>query len=220
MALSLLLHLAVWLALAMLAATAPPPEDLPPAVISVALVPGQGGGAPQAPAPAPGAEASRPQPAMAAPAPVSAHPHRPQPRPAAPPRPATEDFDSRLRAQARRLGPVVGAGSGAGARGKGAGYDVKDMVRAQILRRWTFDSAALAGAGWIITLHVILAQDGSIDAVSVIDNPAAKADPAYGALARTARNAVLLAAPLTLPAGLPAAARDMVLSFDPRAALR
>ena len=52
-------------------------------------------------------------------------------------------------------------------------------------------------------------------AAEIVDNSRA-GDPAYRALAMSARNAVLLSSPLALPPGRYEEVRDVVLDFDPR----
>ena len=50
--------------------------------------------------------------------------------------------------------------------------------------------------------------------------PRSKGDDVYRSIAISARNAVLLSSPLTLPAGMTAEMRDMTLRFNTRDTLR
>lgn len=215
---SLVLHLGLWAALLEWGNAAPPPIEDPPRILVVDLVRGPGGDSGGAAASSPGPT----PPPQAATAPAAARSTAPTPRhfaqPARPPsRPIRpeDSFDARLRAEARRLGGGGGSAQDGAAGGDGhagGGASVKDMVRAQVFRHWTFDMAALSRVRRVITMHVVLAADGGVDQVEIVSPPQSKAEQE---LARSARNAVLLAAPITLPAGLPESARDLMLDFDP-----
>mgnify|MGYP001806324946 CR=1 FL=1 len=227
---SLVVHAGILLlALLLRPAPQPPPEPVEMVAIAVDVVQGSGRSA---------SPSAQPQP-QAMPAPVRRPPEPSRPRPAGvkhlradvPPAPsssAIDDFDTRLRAaeQAQRPsngqkpGERAGAGGNGGSSASGAGVNVKDFIRAQIARRWNFDVAALGGAPWRVAIHVVIAADGTVDSASIVEDPRYRGDPAYQALARSARNAALVSSPLQVPAGLSAALRDMVLEFDPRAALR
>ncbi len=153
------------------------------------------------------------------------------------PTPAPADtFDARLRAAAReeQQAPTAGApqsrqGHGAGtaaadlgggAYGPHAATSAKDFIRAQIERRWNFDVATLGHRHWVVSIHVVLQPDGTVASATIVEDPLYHTDPAFHALANSARNAVLVSSPLRLPPGTPASLRDMVLDFDPRADLR
>lgn len=110
---------------------------------------------------------------------------------------------------------VSNAAAGAdGARGNAA-YGVKDYVRAQIERRWYPPGSALLRNDWVVQLHLQLNQDGSVGHADIIDNPR-MGDTDYRDFAFSLRNAAVLSAPFALPAGLDDAARDMTLDFNPR----
>lgn len=136
-----------------------------------------------------------------------------------------DDFDAQLRAAAKSsasgamTASVGGNGHNLGKGGPGA-YGVKDYLRSQIQRRWNFDVAQLGQRHWLIAVHVVLAADGTVETAVVQEDADLKTDPAYRALVQSARNAVLVSSPLHLPRDLPPEARDLVLEFDPRAALR
>lgn len=190
-------------------------------------------------------ESPRTDPATAAPEPAAtptpvqppaAARHRPaKPGPKPEPSPP-EDFDSRLRAaeRAQQQAPVTSdprsrsghgaadraVASSAGESGPRATYSVKDFVRAQIERRWNFDVAALGSSHWVVSIHLVLEADGTVQSATIVDAVRFKTEPDYHALALSARDAALLSSPLHLPPGTPSALRDMILDFDPRAALR
>lgn len=233
---SLALHaVMLLLALFILPALRPPPEPIEDAAVMVDLVQlGDRTASPphpeKAPLPQEAAPEHRiPEVSRAAPArvpPAGAGRPRADARPAPQPS-AADDFDARLRAEERAQRRDNGRGQGErsaastnGARAPQATYSVKDFVRAQIVRRWNFDVAALGATRWVVAIHVTLAADGTVDSASIVEDPRYRTDPAYQALARSARNAALVSSPLQVPPGLPAASRDMVLEFDPRAALR
>jgi len=219
LACSLALHgLVALLLITVLPELRPPPVTIPDA-LSVDLVLGERTESP----PGPRAELPRQSaPATATPAPLTTAPKRlSRPGPTAKP-PA--DFDARLRAELRSRGghgSGDGAASGAGPLGVQATISLRDLLRAQIERHWEFDVASLGEARWRVSVHVVIEGDGSVVSASVVDDPRYRTDPAYHALARSARNAVLVSSPLQLPpSGLPPELRDLVLEFDPRRALR
>ncbi len=151
------------------------------------------------------------------------------------PSPPADDLDARLKSLARqqqlqaqaparsRLQNDAGssdlAAAGGSAAGGGARYNVKDFIRAQIERHWRLDPAAL-GAEFMIAIHVTLNRDGSVKSADIVDDPRNHASAAYQALARSARNAVLLSSPLDLPPGRYDEVADMTLNFNPRNALQ
>jgi hypothetical protein len=223
---SALLHgFAVLLALLVLPGLTPPPPPVEAEMPIDLVVLGAATVSPQPRASAQPPHESAPAAPAAAPVQVRPPPARPQ-RPTVVPRPVpapAEDFDTQLRAAERAL---AGHGMGdaaavpGGAYGPHAATSIKDFIRAQIERRWNFDVAALGGTRWVVAIHVVLQSDGTVDSATIVEDPRYRQDPAYHALALSARNAVLVSSPLHLPAGTPPALRDMVLEFDPRAALR
>ena len=97
---------------------------------------------------------------------------------------------------------------------------MKDFIRAQIERHWYLDKSALRAGSSPVAIHMLLNRDGRVDKAEIVDDPRFAADPAFYALALSARNAVLLSSPLTLPPGRYDAVKDMILDFDPRKALQ
>ena len=142
-------------------------------------------------------------------------------------KPSPDSFDAKLRAIERQMEQSRQNQSGDGVQtaftnrlGARAGYSIKDFVTAQIQQHWNFDAAKLASAGWVISVHVALSSTGVVEAVEILEDPRFHENPAYRALAKSVRDAVVITSPVRLPAGLPPAQRDMVLQFDPRLVLR
>jgi hypothetical protein len=65
---------------------------------------------------------------------------------------------------------------------------------------------------------VVLTPDGVVRKAEIVNNQ--RADPEYRWLAISARNAAMLASPVTLPAGVPASDLDLVLNLSPTDALK
>jgi outer membrane biosynthesis protein TonB len=187
-----------------------------------------------------------PVPVPQAPPPSQAKPlrlaDRPKPEAPAAPKPQKQpappdDLSARLQSLARLRQPPAplppnprtqeGSGissatasSDAAALGPQASYSVKDFIRAQVERHWYLDKAALRAGATAIAIHMVINRDGSVGKAEIVDDPRFGSDADLYALALSARNAVLLSSPLTLPPGRYDDVKDMVLEFDPRKALR
>jgi outer membrane biosynthesis protein TonB len=180
------------------------------------------GSAPQVASVAPPRPAPRAQP-RPAPVPPVAPPSTPQPAPDALP-PAPQDaLQSQLDALAKLRVPN-NAGAGSAASGSGpvgaAGYRVEDLIRAQVQRRWNLRLDELGERELIVTIHVVLEPDGTVAKAEIVDTPRTRGDDVYRSIAISARNAVLLSSPLTLPSGMTEEMRDMTISFNTRDSLR
>jgi hypothetical protein len=232
---SLLLHAAV-LVLLLYQIGAPPDEV---AVIPVEMVPlveelasvAQQPGAPAAP----GANSSTrlasvtpprtpvPRPRAApTPVPPAAPSSAEQPAPDVLPPAPVDPLQSQLEALAKlrvqnsgRSGPPSALGAG-----NNPGYRVEDLVRAQVLRRWNLRLDELGEGELSIRIHVVLEADGTVTTAEILDTETAKRDAGYRSIALSARNAVLLSSPFTLPAGMTAEMRDMTLTLNTRDTLR
>ena len=90
---------------------------------------------------------------------------------------------------------------------------VKDFLRFQIVRRWRPQPAAARTADYAVSIHIALNRDGSVSRAEIVEDPRYAADPAYRALADSARRAVLLASPLSLPDGSYDEVQDFVLDL-------
>jgi hypothetical protein len=174
--------------------------------------------APPRAAPAP----PRPQPAPAAPA---APPSTEQPAPDALPPTPQDALQSQLDALAKLRIPN-GSGTASQPSGSNApagaetGYRVEDLIRAQVQRRWNLRLDELGERELIVTIHVVLEPDGTVAKAEIVETPRSKGDEGYRSIAISARNAVLLSSPLTLPRGMTAEMRDMMISFNTRDTLR
>jgi hypothetical protein len=103
--------------------------------------------------------------------------------------------------------------------GDEATYSLRDYIRAQILRRWNLDLSATGAHSIIVALHVVMKANGTISTAEIIDKHRYATDAAYRQIAMSARNAILLASPITLPPGHYAPETDMTLNLNPRDAL-
>ena len=103
--------------------------------------------------------------------------------------------------------------------GNDATYSLRDYIRAQVLRRWNLDLGAPGGRAIIVALHVVMRSNGTIAAAEIVDKRRYATDAAYRQIAMSARNAVLLSSPISLPAGNYPAETEMTIHLDPRDAL-
>jgi len=97
---------------------------------------------------------------------------------------------------------------------------VEDLIRAQVQRRWSLRLDELGERELIVTIHVVLEPDGTVAKAEVVDTARTRGDDIYRSIAISARNAVLLSSPLTLPQGMTEEMRDMTISFNTRDSLR
>lgn len=104
--------------------------------------------------------------------------------------------------------------SAAGARPRGM-FDVKDLIREQIERHWVFDRTKLPLGDRTVLLRVTINRDGTVAAAEILDEPQHGLDPAYQTLARSARNAALLASPLTVPPERYNEVKEITLRMNP-----
>ena len=105
--------------------------------------------------------------------------------------------------------------------GNETAYAVRDLIRAQVLRKWNFDVAALGAKGFVVALKVTVVKGGRVEKAEILDRERYTRDTLYRDIALSARNAVLLASPLTLPAGsVIGDGLTVTLSLNPRDTLR
>jgi len=112
------------------------------------------------------------------------------------------------------------ASSNDAAPGAMAAYAVRDLIRAQVLRKWNFNAPSLAGSSFDIALRVTVLRNGRVENVAILDRERYTKDALYRDIALSARNAVLLASPLTLPPGAIDYSMDVTLTLNPRDTLR
>lgn len=106
------------------------------------------------------------------------------------------------------------------AAGDDASYGVKDLIRAQVERRWLLDLAMLGKRDFRIPIHVEVTRDGKVLLAEIVDKRRYNADAAYREIALSARNAVILSSPFALPPNYYKDVTDITLNLDPRDALR
>jgi hypothetical protein len=105
--------------------------------------------------------------------------------------------------------------------GNETAYAVRDLIRAQVLRKWNFDVGALGAKGFVIALRVTVVKGGRVEKAVILDRERYTRDALYRDIALSARNAVLLASPLTLPEGsVIGDGLTVTLSLNPRDTLR
>jgi hypothetical protein len=127
-------------------------------------------------------------------------------RPLSPQEPGQSRAELKLGADTEPVGS-------AGAAGSSPIRTVKDFLRFQIVRRWRPQPAAARAADYAVSIRIALNRDGSVSRAEIVEDPRYAADPAYRALADSARRAVLLASPLRLPDGSYDEVQDFVLDL-------
>ena len=95
-------------------------------------------------------------------------------------------------------------------------YSVRDFIRAQVERRWSLDLSLLGNRSFKVRVHVQMNARGVVTLAEVMDQQRFKTDQRYHEIALSARNAVLLSSPFSLPPGNYHDGMDMVLSLNPR----
>jgi hypothetical protein len=146
--------------------------------------------------------------------------------------PPPDDLEIKLRKLAQLRQPILDthlARTGEGLARKsamreeaalGAHATIEDFLRAQIEHHWTPDLAKLHGKNISVLIRLAINGTGAVTRVEVVNGPAAGIDQAYDEVAVSARNAALLASPLTLPPGHNGKSMDVILNLDTRDALR
>jgi len=183
-----------------------------------------------------GAETSAPPAAQKSPVPQSQAFARRAPTAHSPPVgvkptkiPTKDDFQNRLNALSKLRAPETATRTLAGpgdtdteenttndAPGGDASYSLRDYVRAQVMRRWNLDLELLGSKRIIVALHVTMKANGTIAIAEVVDKHRYATDAVYRQIAMSARNAVILSSPISLPPGNYPAMTDMTLKLDPR----
>jgi hypothetical protein len=138
--------------------------------------------------------------------------------------PAPDELEARIAQMAQLRAPDTALpapdnGAGAG-NGTGGGYALADFVRAQILRRWWPQLESDAARGTPVAIRLKLSRGGVISDVRIVDQARFANDKQFRNMALTARNAALLASPISLPPGKYDAMMDIAITLDPHAVLR
>jgi hypothetical protein len=137
--------------------------------------------------------------------------------------PPPDELESRIAAMAQLRAPDTALptpsnGAGAG-NGSGGGYALADFVRAQILRRWWPQLQSDAARGMPVAIRLKLSRAGVISDVEIVDQSRFTNDKLFRDMALSARNAALLASPISLPPGKYDAIMDIAITLDPKAVL-
>ncbi len=137
-----------------------------------------------------------------------------------------DELETKLAALAKLRQPetgvsgATGLGTAGGGRGTGSGsITVRDLIRAQVERRWSLDTEALNGRDVTVSIRVVLDRDGTVTRADIVDQSRYAADALYHDVALRARNAVLLSSPFTLPQGHDEVT-DVTLVLNPRDTFR
>jgi len=141
------------------------------------------------------------------------------------PAPPRDELQSRLDSLAMLRAPEANGRSsglgGAPGNGSGAGsYSVKDLIRAQVERRWNLSVGALKGRDITVSIRISLRRDGSVASAQIVDQERSARDPMFYAVATSARNAILLSSPFILPLGSYDDEFDVMVDLNPRDTLR
>lgn len=145
------------------------------------------------------------------------------------PKPAPKDaMEAKLNSLARLAQPQSGSvaaahnfaatepGEGGEGEGQLGAYGVRDLVRAQVLRRWSLDLPTLGVRNFSIALRVEMTNRGEVLKADVVDQSRYRTDPIFHEVALSAKNAVILSSPLTLPEGRYADTFAVTLLLNPR----
>ncbi|MEJ1970437.1 MAG: hypothetical protein WDN03_17690 [Rhizomicrobium sp.] len=155
--------------------------------------------------------------------PVGTSPHGTKP---------VDDLETRLHALANLKAPesnakpldtpaaTTPASSDAAAPGALTAYAVRDLIRAQVERKWAFNVTALGAGSFNIALRVVVLRNGRVARAEILDRERYTRDALYRDIALSARNAVLLSSPLTLPDGAFGDEITVTLNLNPRDTLR
>ncbi len=138
--------------------------------------------------------------------------------------PTPDELEARIAKMAQLRAPDTALpapdnGAGAG-NGTGGGYALADFVRAQILRRWWPQLESDAARGTPVAIRLKLSRAGVISDVQIVDQARFANDKQFRNMALTARNAALLASPISLPPGKYDAVMNIAITLDPHAVLR
>lgn len=99
-------------------------------------------------------------------------------------------------------------------------YNTRDLIRAQVLRRWSLDMTRLGKRNFDILIHVYVKRDGTVMEADIVDVQRAKTDSVFRWVATSAKNAVILSSPLTLPPDFDREKLELTLRLNPRDAMR
>ena len=139
--------------------------------------------------------------------------------------PPPDELESRIAALAQLRAPdsalpAPDNGASAGNGYGGGGYALADFVRAQILRRWWPQLEGGASSGMPVAIRLKLSRAGVISDVEIVDQNRFANDKLFRGMALSARNAAMLASPISLPPGKYDAVMNIAITLDPKSVLR
>lgn len=145
------------------------------------------------------------------------------------PKPAPQDaMEAKLNSLSRLAQPQSGSlaaghnfaatepGEGGEGEGQPGAYGVRDLVRAQVLRRWSLDLPTLGTRNFNVAIRVEMTNRGEVLKAEVVNRSRYQSDPIFHEVALSAKNAVILSSPLTLPEGRYADIFAVTLLLNPR----
>lgn len=143
---------------------------------------------------------------------------------ASPQAPAPDALETKLRALAQLRAPEASIEQPAAllppSDSEGIGIAiVKDIIRDQIERHWNLNLASLGGKDLSVPIRVKITSSGKVIEAEIVENENS-ADPVYRDIAISARNAILSASPLALPAGHYQEVMNIIVNLNPRDTLR
>lgn len=118
---------------------------------------------------------------------------------------SVENLDKRITAEQKRDGRGQVAANEATPGPKGASSartgaaELVRMIREQIEPCWNVPVGARSLAGVSVTIHILMAPDGSVRSATPLDAARMGDDPIYRAVAESAQRAALQCSPLKLP---------------------
>lgn len=139
--------------------------------------------------------------------------------------PPPDELESRIAALAQLRAPDTALpapdnGGSAGNGNGGGGYSLADFVRAQILRRWWPQLEGGAAGGMPVAIRLKMTRAGVISDVEIVDQNRFVTDKLFRGMALSARNAAMLASPISLPPGKYDAVMNIAITLDPKSVLR
>lgn len=218
--LSIILHGLILLAFILMHDGAPAPDIIP---LDVIVLDDETISPPQSDA------SSTPQPSADTPSPPAA-----EPTSGVAPNERLDELDSKLHALSKlqqpntddraletsRGLPRVAAGSNDGAADSYTARALKDLIRAQVERRWGLDLSTLGGSNFSVLIRVEITRAGVVTKAEVADTVRFNTDKTYHDIALSARNAVLLSSPFVLPPASYSDVMDLVLNLNTKDARR
>lgn len=145
-------------------------------------------------------------------------------------RPLPDELESKLRTLSKLRQPPsetpleedetgasnVSADSDGARRGPHAAYSLRDYIRAQVERRWSVDLSNGRNRDVAIPIRIEMTSRGVVNKAEIVEVTRAATDRAYRDVAISARNAVLLSSPFTLPAGRYESVMTITLLMNPK----